>query len=107
MPLDPDMLQKPLNKLRKLLKKLPRQPAPEQVHDLRTRIRRVEATLHALLLDRKRKGQQVLRAVTPIRKRAGKVRDMDVFVRFASTLSSDSDSECLVQLLEHLGHRRC
>jgi CHAD domain-containing protein len=50
----------------------------------------------------------VLKAVKPVRKRAGKVRDMDVLTGFASTLSSDSNNgnECLVQLLEHLGHRR-
>jgi CHAD domain-containing protein len=66
----------------------------------------MEATLHALLLDRKRKGQRACDAVLPIRERAGKVRDMDVLMGFASTLSKAKDADCLVQLLEHLGHRR-
>jgi CHAD domain-containing protein len=106
MPLKPEKLEKPLNKLRKSLKKLPKQPSPEEVHDIRMRIRRVEASLHALLLDRKRMGKQVLGAVAPVRKRAGKVRDMDVLTGFASSLSGDTDQECHVQLLEHLGHQR-
>jgi CHAD domain-containing protein len=106
MPLDPDKLEQPLDKLRKSLNKLPKQPSADQVHDIRTRTRRVEATLHALHLDRKRKGRRTLKAVAPVRKRAGKVRDMDVLMAFASTLSSDRDNECLVQLLEHLGQQR-
>jgi hypothetical protein len=31
---------------------------------------------------------------------------MDVLTGFASSLSSDKDGDCLVQLLEHLGHQR-
>jgi CHAD domain-containing protein len=106
MPLNSNKLEKPFSKLSKLLKNLPKQPSPEQVHDVRTRTRRVEAALHALLLDQKRIGQRSIKALTPVRKRAGKVRDMDVLMGFASTLSSESDNECLVQLLEHLGHQR-
>jgi CHAD domain-containing protein len=84
MALDPKELKKPLSKLRKLLKKMPKQPTPEQVHDLRTNTRRVEASLKALQLDRNGEGRQVLKAVTPMRKRAGGVRDMDVLTGFAS-----------------------
>jgi CHAD domain-containing protein len=106
MALDPKKLQKPFDKLRKTLKKLPRQPTPEEVHDIRTQTRRVEATLHALHFDRVRPGKRVLKAVTPVRKRAGKVRDMDVLTGFASTLDGSSDRDCPVQLLEYLGHER-
>jgi CHAD domain-containing protein len=106
MALDLNQLEKPFNTLGKLLKKLPKKPSPEQVHDIRTRTRRVEAALHALTLDRKRMGERVTGAVTPIRKRAGKVRDMDVLIEFASVLSPGRDGECRVQLLEHLGHKR-
>ena len=106
MALDSDKLENPFSKLAKSLKKLPKQPSPKQVHNIRTRTRRVEAALHALLLDKKQVGQRSTKALTPIRKRAGKVRDMDVLTGFASTLSSNSHRECLVQLLEHLGHQR-
>jgi CHAD domain-containing protein len=106
MALDSDQLEKPFSKLAKSLKKIPKQPSPKQVHNIRTETRRVEAALHALLLDKKRMGQRSIKALTPIRKRAGKVRDMDVLTGFASTLSSGSHRDCLVQLLEHLGHQR-
>jgi len=106
MPLNVDKLEKPLKGLRKSLNKLPKKPSPDQVHKIRTRTRRVEATLHTLQLDRKGKGQRLLRAVAPVRKQAGKVRDMDVLTAFATTLSVDEDNECRVQLLEYLGHER-
>lgn len=106
MALDINQLEKPFNKLGKLLKKLPKQPSPEQVHDIRTRTRRVEAALCAVSLERKTMGRQAIKALTPVRKRAGKVRDMDVLMEFACSLSGERDQECHVQLLEHLGHSR-
>ena len=48
VPLDPERVLKPTRKLRKLLKNMPKQPAPEQVHDLRTNTRRFEAILAAV-----------------------------------------------------------
>jgi CHAD domain-containing protein len=105
MPLDRDKLEKSFRKLRKLLKSAAKQPSPEEVHDLRTRTRRLEATLHALMLDQKRDGRRLIKIVSPIRKKAGKVRDMDVLTGFAATLAND-DQECLTQLLEHLGAKR-
>ena len=106
MPLDPSQVDRPFKKLRKLLKKLPKQPSPKQVHDIRTRTRRVEATLFAFSLDQKRAGKRLLKAVTPVRKRAGRVRDMDVLTGFASTLAANPDKECVTELLEHLGKQR-
>lgn len=106
MALDPREVQKPLSKLRKLLKKMPKQPTPEQVHDLRTNSRRLEATVKALQLDRKRKGRRILTTLAPLRKRAGRVRDMDVLTGFAAGLSANGSQEPVVQLLEHLGESR-
>ncbi len=106
MALDPNELKKPLSKLRKLLKKMPKQPTPEQVHDLRTNTRRVEASLKALQLDRKGQGKQVLKTLTPVRKRAGDVRDMDVLTAFAATLACDGEQQAVVPILEYLGETR-
>lgn len=106
MALDPKELKKPLSKLRKVLKKMPKQPPPEQVHDLRTNTRRIEASLAALQLDRKRKGKRLLKAITPLRRCAGDVRDMDVLTGFASGLSSHDNQQAVVQLLESLGESR-
>jgi len=106
MTLDPRKLDKPLLKLRKVVRRMSKVPTQDEVHDVRTNTRRVEATLAALQLDRKRKGRRVLGAVTPMRKKAGDVRDMDVLTGFAATLSSDGHDQCLVKLLEHLGEER-
>ena len=106
MPLDPDNLQTPLRKLRKMLKAFPQSPSLEMVHDLRIRTRRVEAMLRALRLDTKRNEQKLLKAVKPIRRRAGQVRDMDVLTGLATKLRPDGEQECLVELLEHLGAQR-
>jgi CHAD domain-containing protein len=106
MSLDPAKLQKPLRKLRKMLKKLPPKPSPELVHDLRTRTRRIEAEFQALMLDSRPNEQRLLNELKPIRRKAGKVRDMDVLTGFASKLRADGDEQCLVELLEHLGFER-
>jgi CHAD domain-containing protein len=106
MALDPKKLDKPLLKLSKLVQKMSKVPTQDEVHHIRTNTRRIEATLTALQLDRKRKGRRVLDAVTPMRKKAGDVRDMDVLTGFAATLSSEGDRQCLVKLLEHLGQER-
>lgn len=106
MSLDPKKLDKPFTKLRKLVCKMSKVPTQDEVHDIRTNTRRVEATLDALQLSRMGKGRHVLLAVTPIRKQAGEVRDMDVLTGFSATLSCNRDEQCLVKLLEHLGEER-
>lgn len=106
MPLDPKKLHKPLVKLRKLVRTLSKEPTQDEVHDIRTNTRRAEATLGALQLDRKRKGRRVLRATTPIRKKAGDVRDMDVLTGFNASIATDGHDQCLTKLLEHLGAER-
>jgi CHAD domain-containing protein len=106
MPLNPDRIQKSVRKLRKLIKKAPKRPTPDQVHALRTHARRFEAAAEALHLDSKRNERRVLRALGRLRKRAGKVRDMDVLTGHSSNLHVDSDQDCLIQLLEYLGSSR-
>jgi CHAD domain-containing protein len=101
MPLDVSELQRPVKKIRKLLKKMPKRPSVKQVHDLRTNARRLEAAVTALAVQSRGLG-----ALDRLRARAGKVRDMDVLTRFASTVHPDGEEECSIRLLEHLGARR-
>jgi CHAD domain-containing protein len=61
MPLDADRIQKPVRKLRKLLKGFPKPPAPEQIHDFRTGARRLEATVEALGLESRGNERRMLR----------------------------------------------
>ena len=107
MAVDADRMRKPVRKIRKLLKKMPASPSPEEVHDLRTNCRRIEATLEALSLDSGRTARQVLKQISKLRKRAGKVRDMDVLTSYVSQMPRpDGEQDCLVDLLEYLGAER-
>jgi CHAD domain-containing protein len=99
-------LVKPAKKLRKLLNKLDSDPAPEQVHDLRTSARRFEAAFTALALCDAGIPKSVLKELGRLRKRAGKVRDMDVLTEFAAAVHPKREDECHVRLLEHLGAQR-
>lgn len=103
MAFDLDSVQKDLRKLRKFLKKTPKHPTPEQIHRLRTRTRRFEAALQALALDTAANEQRVLRKLKKVRRRAGKVRDLDVLTGYAAEVPADDENECLVELLEYLG----
>ena len=106
MALDPKELHKPVRKLRKFLKKIPRQPDPKQVHDLRTNSRRLEAMLSSLSLDSSSRGRRVLKSIARIRRKAGGVRDMDVIISYVPPANGDAEQQCRVQLLEHLSDER-
>jgi len=106
MALDAKKLRKPFRNLRKSLKRFPERPTPEQVHDLRTNSRKLEAVIQALAFDGQPRGRRLLKTVAPVRKNAGKVRDMDVLTALTSTLALKGEEECLVQLLEHLTAKR-
>lgn len=105
MAFDVSRVRRSLRKLETLLRKTSRRLRPEQVHDLRTRTRRCEAVVGALALDR-RNERRLLSGLAKVRKRAGKVRDMDVLTGHAATVAVAGEQECLVQLLEHLGAER-
>jgi len=99
--------QKPVRRLRKLLKKMPAVPNADDIHDFRTSSRRFEATIHALSLDSGQSGRRVLKQISKLRKRAGKVRDMDVLTDYLSSVSCrKKEKECYVRVLEHLGAQR-
>lgn len=106
MALDTKSIHKPFKKLGKLLKNFPDPPAPDDVHDIRTHTRRIEAMVGAFQLDSKKPGSALVKSLTPIRKAAGDVRDMDVLTDFAASLDSNSDGDCRLQLMEHVAGRR-
>lgn len=106
MAIDPDRATKTFRELRKSMSSMSRRPSPNRVHSLRTRIRRVEATIHALVPGENREKKCLQKFLKPIRKRAGKVRDMDVLIVFAASLSNKGDDSCLVQLIEYLSFER-
>ena len=102
-----ELVQKSIGRLRKFLKKNPKSPAPEKLHQIRTSVRRLESSLAAMNIGKKRLKKRLERNLPVLRKRLGKVRDMDVLTAHAISIASKaSERECLVQLLEHLGAKR-
>ena len=100
MALDVNRAEKPVRKLRKLLKKMPAMPGADDIHDFRTSSRRIEATLQALSLDSGHNCRRILKQISRLRKRAGKVRDMDVPTDYLSSLPRhEKEKEYSVQLL--------
>ncbi|MBN9616415.1 MAG: hypothetical protein BGO25_02225 [Acidobacteriales bacterium 59-55] len=106
MPLDKDALPQSLRRFGKSLKRVLRSGAPEDVHQLRTRSRRLEAAVRALRIEDEPPARRLLQTVTPLRRKAGKVRDMDVLIGLASHLVAAGDDDALVRLLEGLAERR-
>jgi CHAD domain-containing protein len=104
--LQPDQVEKPLRRLRKQLKAVSSNPRPADVHSLRTHARRLEATVAAMALGRDKASRRLLKLITPVRKAAGKVRDMDVLIGDALTLADSHSSESMVRLVEHLARMR-
>jgi CHAD domain-containing protein len=106
MALDIKRIEKSMRKLRKLVRKAPKRPTPDNIHDLRTYTRRFEAAAGALNLGSRRNERRLLRDLARARKRAGKIRDMDVLTSYTSKVDAGQQQDCLVQLLEYLGARR-
>jgi CHAD domain-containing protein len=106
MSLDAKRIHKPIRKLRKFFKKAPRRPTIDEVHDLRTNSRRFETEIDAFGLSSKRNERRLLRHLRKIRKRAGKIRDLDVLTGYLLGLNVDGEQGCIVELVESFGMDR-
>lgn len=106
MAIDVGQIHKPIRKLQKFATRLPRNPSPEKIHKLRTNARKLESTFSALSLDSAKNERRLIKEVRKIRKRAGKVRDLDVLTGDLAAIHVDGESECQVELLEQLGGER-
>ena len=106
MSFDIERIQKSTRRVGKFLRKNSKRPSSNAIHNLRTSTRSLETTLTTLRLDSKKTVKRLLRGLADVRKRAGKVRDMDVLTAHALTVNHAGEQDCLVQLLEYLGVRR-
>ena len=106
MPVDHQRTQHLFKKLGQLLGQCSSRPHPEAVHDLRTISRRVEALLDALSTEPDRNQRKLLRRLKRLRRRAGRVRDIDVQIAALRTLKIGHDSGRKAQLLRYLSDRR-
>jgi len=85
---------------------LAQEVTPKRVHRLRTTIRRIESALSYTHPDLGRKQQQALNELGKLRKRAGKVRDLDVQLKLLEAIANGSSASDRRQLAEVLSLRR-
>jgi CHAD domain-containing protein len=78
MLLRPEHTRVPFRKLSRQLSKLTRKPAPENIHKFRTSSRRVEVLVWDLAEKRNGNDKKLLKLLGRLRKKAGRVRDLDV-----------------------------
>jgi len=102
MPLDQQRIHKSIKKIRKILKRSSRPLTPGDVHDLHTCSRRIEVAIDAAGLPAKSNERRVRRNLERLRKKAGKVRDMDVLTSDLARVEATGDEDCRTRLLEHL-----
>jgi CHAD domain-containing protein len=109
MPIDPKRSRLSFQKLSRELTKLTKKPAPESVHKFRTYSRRVEAVLSEVALTRHRNDEKLLRLLARLRKKAGKVRDLDVQIGCLRNLkvpqANGHKSQLMNALLDERTHR--
>jgi CHAD domain-containing protein len=78
MPIDAKRSRLTFQKLDRELRRLAKKQAPNSVHKFRTNSRRVEALLSEVAPERHRNDEKLLKLLTRLRKKAGRVRDLDV-----------------------------
>jgi CHAD domain-containing protein len=97
-----ERVRKALRELGKSLASLRGDLSPQIVHKLRTASRRVEAVAVVLETAHPKKSRRLVKAIEPVRKAAGEVRNMDVLLAIARKLARDCAGESLARLLAHL-----
>jgi len=86
MPIDLKRSRMAFQKLGREVTKLTRKPAPKSVHKFRTNSRRVEAVLSEVVPELNRNDKKLLKLLSRLRKKAGRVRDLDVEIASLRTL---------------------
>ena len=106
MPVDEAQSRAVFRKLSRQLSKLANKPAASNVHKFRTYSRRVEALVEALVANPKRKDKRLLKLLVRLRKKAGRVRDLDVQIAALRSLKLPQEAGRKSQLLRILVDER-
>jgi len=78
MPINTKRTRLTFQRLDRELSKLAKKPAPENVHKFRINSRRIEALLSEVAAEHHRNDEKLLKLLARLRKKAGRVRDLDV-----------------------------
>jgi len=102
MPVDLEKSSVAFQKLNRHLSKLTAKTAPQSVHKFRTYSRRVEALLGELSPELSRNDRKLLKLLARLRKKAGRVRDLDVQTASLRGLKISQEPRRKSQLLRNL-----
>jgi CHAD domain-containing protein len=102
MPLDQESTRLILRKLSRQLGKLASKPAPENIHRFRTSSRRAEVLVADLAEERSRNDKKLMRLLGRLRKKAGRVRDLDVEIAALRSLKIPQEPLRKSQLMRTL-----
>lgn len=105
MPVDQERIHNLFSKLGRELSKVSAKPQPKTVHQFRTATRRVEA-LAELLPEQDRNLRKLLKQLGRLRRRAGKVRDLDVLIGNLRSLKVSEEPGRKAQILRALTDQR-
>jgi CHAD domain-containing protein len=106
MPVDQQPSRVTFQKLSRQLSKLATKPAPENVHKFRTYSRRVEALLDELVPKPSRKDRKLMKQLSRLRRKAGRVRDLDVQITALRSLKIPQEPGRKSQLMGILSEER-
>ena len=102
MPIAPKRSRMVFQRLEQDLVKLSSKPRAENVHRFRTGTRRLQILLGELSPKMDRNQKKLLKLLGRIRKRAGKVRDLDVQLAALRSLKIPEEPRRKTQLVNHL-----
>jgi CHAD domain-containing protein len=105
MPVEQERIHSLFQKLGRELSKVASKPQPKTVHQFRTATRRVEA-LVGLWPEQDRNARKLLKQLGRLRRRAGKVRDLDVLIADLRTLKVSEEPGRKAQVLRALTDQR-
>ena len=106
MPFDAKRGRMTFRRLDRELSKLARKPAPDCIHKFRTYSRRVEALLSDVAEEHHRGDEKLLKLLARLRKKAGRVRDLEVQIAALRDLKNAPGNGHKTQLLELLMEER-
>jgi len=106
MPIDLKRSRLAFQKLGRELTKLTKEPAPASVHKFRTNSRRVEAVLSEVAPELNRNDKKLLKLLSRLRKKAGRVRDLDVEIASLRSLKVPEGNGHKTQFVEELVQER-
>jgi CHAD domain-containing protein len=106
MPIDQKRSRLAFQRLGRELTKLVKNPTPERVHKFRTNSRRVETLLDEVAAERTRNDKKLLKLLCRLRKKAGRVRDLDVEIASLRSLKIPGGNGHKSQFVDALAQER-